>query len=425
MNISLHSALPRRALVSNASDAAGYQLFSTALSIIVVTALGFSATQVGLLNALGTLSFLFLVVPIGALVDRVGALRILILSLLLKSLLALATLLLVALGLLNTVAAMIVVTAMGIAVVASENAQVAATPMLVFSQDRIADLVARMAAADRVAGVVAPATAGALLTLGNDAIPPALTLVLFVLALLAALSMARQRARVSGTGAGREDPSGSGAEQAPSADPPAPKGSSLGYGFVLMVRDRTLLATTLLVMAGNIGLAIGDSVESILVLRLLDLGVLFYGLLGTIAALSGLAAAVVAPRIVRAFPVRAIFGVGAVVQAGVAALPLLALLVPQAGYVVMGAFSALWSITLTITNIAGGAYAASAVEPSALGRTAAARRMLTMGAVPIAALGGGLLADVVGMIAPLVVWPTVTIAAAVLFLLLGRRERRS
>ncbi|MGO1686395.1 MAG: hypothetical protein ACTHYR_15595 [Brachybacterium sp.] len=192
----------------------------------------------------------------------------------------------------------------------------------------------------------------------------------------------------------------------------------------MLFQDRTLLATTLLVMAGNIGLAIGDSVESILVLRFLDLGVLFYGLLGTIAALSGLAAAAVAPRIVRALPVRTIFGVGAVVQSAVAALPLLALLVPSTGYVVMGAFSALWSITLTITNIAGGAYAAAAVDPASLGRTAAARRMLTMGAVPIAALGGGVLADLAGMIAPLIVWPAVTIAAALLFLLLGRRERR-
>ncbi|MDN5822398.1 MAG: MFS transporter [Brachybacterium sp.] len=422
MNQPLRSALPGRALVSNASDAAGYQLSSTALSVIVVTVLGFSATQVGLLNALGTMSFLFLVVPIGALVDRIGALQILVLSLLLKSALALVTLMLVVLGLLNAVTAMIVVTVMGVAVVASENAQVAATPLLTSSQARIADLVARMTAADRIAGVVAPATAGALLALGGAAIPLALALVLFALALLAATSLVRLRTNSSAAGAETEEPSGPGTEQEPEGAPASKRGA-IGHGFVLMVRDRTLLATTLLVMAGNIGLAIGDSVESILVLRLLDLGVLFYGLLGTIAALSGLAAAAVAPRVVRAFPVRTIFGVGAVVQSGVAALPLIALLVPAAGYVVMGAFSALWAITLTITNIAGGAYAAAAVEPSALGRTAAARRMLTMGAVPIAALGGGLLADFAGMIAPLIVWPAVTIAAAALFLLLGRRER--
>ncbi|MGO1286537.1 MAG: MFS transporter [Brachybacterium sp.] len=189
MNTLVHSSLPRRALFSNASDAAGYQLYSTALSIIVVTVLGFSATQVGLLNALGTLSFLFLVVPIGALVDRIGAPRILVLSLALKTTLALATLLLVVFGLLNTATAMAVVTVMGVAVVASENAQVAVTPMLVGAKDRIADLVARMTAADRVAGVVAPAAAGALLALGSAAVPLALALALFVLALLPAASL--------------------------------------------------------------------------------------------------------------------------------------------------------------------------------------------------------------------------------------------
>lgn len=426
MNTLVHSSLPRRALFSNASDAAGYQLYSTALSIIVVTVLGFSATQVGLLNALGTLSFLFLVVPIGALVDRIGAPRILVLSLALKTTLALATLLLVVFGLLNTATAMAVVTVMGVAVVASENAQVAVIPMLVGAKDRIADLVARMTAADRVAGVVAPAAAGALLALGSAAVPLALALALFVLALLPAASLLGLRTGSStAEGAGSDtEPEASSTQDARRAAPPAVRGGSLGHGFVVLFQDRTLLATTLLVMAGNIGLAIGDSVESILVLRFLDLGVLFYGLLGTIAALSGLAAAAVAPRIVRALPVRTIFGVGAVVQSAVAALPLLALLVPSTGYVVMGAFSALWSITLTITNIAGGAYAAAAVDPASLGRTAAARRMLTMGAVPIAALGGGVLADLAGMIAPLIVWPAVTIAAALLFLLLGRRERR-
>lgn len=416
MNTHVHSSLPRRALFSNASDATGHQLYSTALSVIVVTVLGFSATQVGLLNALGTLSFLVLVVPIGALVDRVGAARILILSLALKTGLALVTSIAAMWGHLNAAAAMVVVTAMGIAVVASENAQVAITPMLVGSKDRIADLVARMTAADRVAGVIAPAVAGALLALGTETIPLALALVLFVLALVPAASLLTVPRRAGEPVAGAQ-------ETEPRASQSSREGL-LGHGFALMVRDRTLLATTLLVMAGNIGLAIGDSVESILVLRLLDLGILFYGLLGTIAALSGLAAAAVAPRIVRALPVRTIFGVGAVVQSAVAALPLLALLFPGAGYVVMGAFSALWSITLTITNIAGGAYAAAAVDPSALGRTAAARRMLTMGAVPIAALGGGLLADIAGMMAPLIVWPAVTVVAALLFLLLGRRARR-
>lgn len=422
MNISPCFSLPRRALLSNGSDAAGYQLWSTALSVVVVTVLGFGATQVGLLNALGTASFLLLVVPLGALVDRAGAPRVLVFSLGVKLILVLVTVALLILGALTQVAAMVVVAVMGVAVVASENAQVAITPLLATTKDGIADLVARMTAADRVAGVVAPATAGALLAVTADVVPFLLALVLVVMALVPALPL--RALRPGGTA---DAPTTTGTFEARGAGGDGPRSGRGGFahGFVMLGRDRTLLATTLLVTAGNIGLAIGDSVESILVLRLLDLGVVFYGLLGTIAALSGLGAAVIAPRIVRALPVRMIFGIGAVVQSAVAALPLLALLVPSAGYVLMGAFSALWSITLTITNISGGAYAAAAVDPAFLGRTAAARRMLTMGSVPVAAFGGGLLADLAGMAVPLILWPALTIVAALLFLLLGGGERRA
>ncbi|MFC3399270.1 hypothetical protein ACFOEP_12685 [Microbacterium amylolyticum] len=78
--------------------------------------------------------------------------------------------------------------------------------------------------------------------------------------------------------------------------------AGLFEGFRVLVRNRLLLGTTVLIAAGNIGLAIGDSVEAILVLRVLDLGVLFYGALGTIAACAGLLASVVAPRIVQTIP---------------------------------------------------------------------------------------------------------------------------
>lgn len=66
----------RPAILSNASDAGANQLFGITLDIVTVTVLGFSATQVGLLNALGSLAFLFLSVPLGMLVDRVGAARV-------------------------------------------------------------------------------------------------------------------------------------------------------------------------------------------------------------------------------------------------------------------------------------------------------------------------------------------------------------
>ncbi len=55
-------------------------------------------------------------------------------------------------------------------------------------------------------------------------------------------------------------------------------------------------------------------------------------------------------------------------------------------------------------------------------RASAAQRTITMGPVPLAALRGGLLADVFGMGMPLVVWPLLTLGAAALFFLLTARR---
>lgn len=418
MRQTLRPPLSRHALISNASDAAGNQTYDTAVSIIVVTILGFSATQVGLLNALGTLSFLLFAVPLGMAVDAVGAARILVASLGIKTALATLTFTLCVAGVLETVSAIVIVAIMGLATVASENAQTAIVPRLVDSTHETAHLVARMASADRIAGVVAPGGTGVLLTVAGAGVPLGLSAVLLILALLAAIRLLSPLPCAAATAHGH------GTEHAEAGLPEERRSSaSFSHGFALLLRNRFLLATTLLVTAGNMGLAIGDSVDAILVLRVLDLGTMFYGAMGTIAAITGLVASMLAPRIVYALPVRRIFVVGAIVQSAVAGLPLLALLNPAGGLVIMGAFSGLWAITLTITNIAGAAYAARAVPVTSLGRASAARRTITMGCVPIAALGGGVLADPGGIIAPLVVWPALTLMAAVVFFMLTARRR--
>lgn len=417
--------LQRPALLSNAADAAGTQLYDTILSIVVVTALGFTATQLGLLNALGSLSFLLLVVPIGLLVDHWGPGRSIVLSLTVKLVAAACTLLLAATGTLGTLSTCVLVTIIGAVTVASENAQTALVPRISGDGRDIAAFIANMAAADRIVGIIAPALAGMLVALTGSGPAFALAVLLLGIAVVPAL-------RLRGLGGASPDPGADREEQSPAAGPEgdgaggdrAPDGllAALTHGFVLLGRDRFLLGTTLLVAAGNIGLAMGDSLEPLLVLRELGLGTVFFGLLGTIGAVSGIAATFLAPRVVALLSTRRIFVVGAFVQSGVAALPLLSLLVPWIAYGSMSAFNALWAITLTITNIAGAAYAAQAVAVESLGRAAAARRMITMGCVPIAALASGALADLTRLAVPLLVWPLLTLAAAVSFLVMTRES---
>lgn len=413
-----HPHLLRRALISNASDAAGYQLYDTTLAIVVVTSLGFSATQVGLLNALGSLPFLLLAVPIGIIVDSWGPSRIIMLSLAVKILAAGATLVLLTSGLLETIATFMLVTTMGITTLASENALTALVPRIATGKREITSFVSSMAAADRIAGIIAPSLAGALAAASGSAYALGLATALLGIAAIAAGRLLvippAARAAVARVSASAE-------EQTRKREIRA----QLTHGFAILKNDRFLLGTTLLVAAGNAGLAMGDSLEPILVLRELGLGKLYYGLLGTLGALSGILATLIAPRVTNRITTKRLFVIGALVQSAVAALPLMSLLVPSIASVSMGAFSALWAITLTITNIAGTTYAAQAVSKESLGRAAAARRMITMGSVPLAALGAGALADAAGLALPLLVWPMLTILAAVIFLALTSRPSGS
>lgn len=401
----------RPAILSNASDAGANQLFGITLDIVTVTVLGFSATQVGLLNALGSLAFLFLSVPLGMLVDRVGAARVLAVSLVAKLLGSGTVLILFLTGQLGTVAAMVAVTVTGILTVASENAQTTIVPGLTRDTRGIAHVIATMASIDRAAGIIFPGVTGALIALWGGAPALALSTAFFALAVAAMLPLVRK-------GPGRVRPA-----RAPSAaGNPAGAAKVLalgaGHGFAVLLRNRVLLGITLLTAAGNIGLAIGSSIQPILILRTLGLGMGFYGILGTVAAAAALTATFVAPAMVRRVSLRRLFGWGAVLQAVVAALSLAAYLWPGAAVVLLLAFEVCWAATLTVTNIAGAAFTANAVSATSLGRTSAAQRTITMGSVPLAAVGGGLLADAFGLGVPLLVWPLLTLGAAALFFML-------
>lgn len=412
-----HADRPRptvlpRLLTSNGLDAASGKMLDTVLDVVTVTVLGMSTTQLGLLNALGTISFLLLAVPLGSVVDARGAARVLPVVLTGKvAILAATTSLLIA-GALHPVVLMALVTALGVLTVAAENAQVSAVPLIEPDHGRIATAVASLSAADRVAGVVIPGATGLLLAAVGASRMLTVATVLAVLALVAALGLRRSQQRQSA----ESDEQARGAEE---AGAPAARSSMLA-GFHELASDRLLLASVILTTAGNMGLAIGDSVEAVLVLRRLDLGAAYWGALGTVGAVSGLVSAAVSPRIVRAIEARRIFAAGAMVQALVAALPLASLLLPGAGAALMLVFSALWSVTLTVTNIAAGSYLATTVAPAVLGRTSAASRTLTMGSVPVAAFLGGWLGDAAGLAAPLALWPGLTLAAAIGFVILTR-----
>lgn len=391
--------LRRRLVVSNLIDAIAGNMFSTCFAIVAVMNLHYTATQIGVMNAAGSIAILLLAIPVGSWVDRIGPVVALKRAYVAKlAMMVVATVCFVE-HVLSFWAALALVFLVGLASVASENAQ-ATSAAHVGGDGEISRTVSKMASADEAAQIAIPGAVGlALAYVGGSAV--------FVAACMCAAACALYFVP---------------ARPEERADEPVetePIRHSAVAGFGIMRQDRLLWTTVLVVAAGNIGLAIGDSVDSILVLRRLDLGAPFYGLTGTVAAIAGLAASLLAPRVVDAFASVDIFTWGAFLQSAVAALPLVALSFVGWSKVILLVFSALWSMVLVITNISGFSYLASSVDKAVMGRTVAARRTVTMGCVPFAALAGGLLADWGGIEVPLIIWPAITAAAACTFYIFG------
>ncbi|RRD35571.1 MFS transporter [Leucobacter sp. OH2974_COT-288] len=406
--------------LSNLGDAAGTKLFDTVISLTVVLHLGFSATQLGLLNFLGALSFFLLAVPAGIIVDRIGAVPALLSSLLAKTVFIFAVLALFYYDALNATTTLILVTVLGALSLFTETAQTTVAPLLVHEERKIADVVAKLAAADQVMSVAVPVAGGLLFALSGSLGGLLTAAALALIAALAALRLWRIRARSTASPAQPAAAGDSATAAAVAADAAKTQPAGVLAGFKVIFRHRLLLATTLLVAAGNIGLAIGDTLTDLLLLRYMGVSPFVYGLLEGIGAIAGIIAALLSPRLLDRLPTSRIFGCGAVAQGLIACLPLVALTVPALSYPAMFLLSAGWAFIITVTNIAGSAYAAQVVPQRVLGRSIGARRMLTMGAVPFAALSSGILADLFDLWLPLLLWPAITLAAALLFFLLAR-----
>lgn len=415
----------RLAQFSNATDASGREFLEATLTIVAISVLGFSTTQIGILDFLESSAFMFLALPIGLLVDTYTPARILGVSLLMKIALSGALVLGLALGVTHPMFFMAIVFLLGVTAVGSENAQTSLIPFLTRDTSRIEDAVSRMAMADSIAGVVAPAAAG--LTLAFTSAPTAAgaALVCFILAAWSALRIA-QRLRTSTVEkeeASQETADSPETEQAAAEKDTRSFLTKLTEGFRIIGANRFLLGATTLIAAGNIGLALSDSMVSVVILRTLDLGMPFFGALGTMAALASIVAAPLAPKVVRAVPIRTVFLTSSILQAIIALFPLLALLLPQAAYVLFAVKSIAWAFTLTIANIAGFSYVAKTVDKARLGRASAALRMITMGTVPFAALFGGILADLTSVYVPLIVWPALTAVAVLVYAVLTQPEK--
>ena len=417
----------RLAKASNATDAFFVQAFGPWIEIVAVALLAASAWQMGLLNALTTVAFMILGIPIGVFVDRFEAVRVLKLALVAKVALAAVLVAVAVSGHLSIPFLLVFATVMGIVTVATETAQVSTVPALTDHEGQLSRTVANIATWDRIASLVAPvAVAYGVTMLGAN-----WTLLAAVGFAVLAMILALLITKPAATQAAPEelDTSDADVEAGVDAEPAAAQAPAkqtfweqVKDGWSVLVADRQLAGMTWLSTFTNAGLSMGAAVESILVIQTLDLGVEFYGILGSLAAVSGIAASFVSGRISDAVPVRKLYVWGGMGQCVAAALPLFALLAPQAAVVLLIVHTMVWGVILTITNVASQIYAATTVEQRLLGRISAFRRTLTMGLVPLGSVIGGVLGTVAGLWLPLLLWPVFALFGVLIYMTLDRRR---
>lgn len=416
-------------LLSNLLDAGGRQGADLATDVLAVAVLGATAAQMGLLNAIGTLAFLVLGIPIGVMVDRSPTVRLLVGSGLVRAGLLSTLVVAWAVDGLSLVHLYAVAALAGVATVVTETAQTAIIPRLVGTTG-VSRLVSRMQSAESVVRLVVPALAGAVVALTGAG--PALA-VAAALTAVAALVMVRVRLVSAGQAAEQhaEHAAGEPYDRVTRATRGEPRaGGALRQlihearqGWSTLRSNRALWRLTLGAMVINLGLAVHSAVEVVLVLRTLDLGPTVLGLLVSVGALGALLGSVIAVPLSMRLGVPAVLRVAVLALAPVAGLTLAALADPDRAVVWLMAGTFLWGVAMVVYNVLNAGLAAELTPGHLMGRVTATRRTLTMGIVPVGSLVGGFAADLAGVAAAVILWIILTAIGSVVTA--AARVRRS
>lgn len=387
-------------LISNALDAAGRQVADLATDVLAVVVLGASAAQMGVLNALGTLAFLVLGIPVGVLVDRSPTVRLLLGSGLVRTALLASVVLAWSLDALTMWHLYAVALLAGTAALVVETTQTAIVARVVGTAG-VSRLVSRLQSAESVISLVVPALAGALVALSGAGATMAVGAGLTLLAAFAVLRLRVQRTEQSERG---HDARAALAQFLHEAR----------LGWVTLRGRPALWRLSLGTMAVNLGLAVYSAIEVVLVLRELDLGAATLGLIMSAGGVGGLLGSLVAVPLADRLGVPRMLRVSVLLLAPVAALTLMALLDRDRATLWLLAGTFLWGVVIVAYNVVNAGLSAELTPTELLGRVSATRRTLTMGIVPVGGVAGGLLADSAGMAVTVVVWIVLNAIGAVI-----------
>lgn len=388
-------------LISNALDAAGRQAADLATDVLAVVVLGASAAQMGVLNALGTLAFLVLGIPVGVLVDRSPTVRLLLGSGVVRTLLLASVVLAWSLDVLTMMHLYAVALLAGTAALVVESTQTAIVPRVVGTAG-VSRLVSRLQSAESVITLVVPTLAGGLVALSGAGVTLAVGAALTLLAALVVLRLRVQSVESTGSPQGEQGARAALARFFHEAH----------LGWATLRSRPALWRLSLGTMTVNLGLAVYSAIEVVLVLRELGLGAATLGLIMSAGGVGGLLGSLVAVPLADRIGVSPVLRGSLLLLAPTAALTLVALLDRDRATAWLLAGTFLWGVVIVAYNVVNAGLTAELTPTELLGRVSATRRTLTMGIVPIGGVGGGLLADSTGMAVTVAAWIALNLVGA-------------
>ncbi|MCJ1715727.1 MFS transporter [Microbacterium sp. M1A1_1b] len=406
---------PGRLLIAhNLTDAVGSRVLADTITVLAVLG-GMAATELGVLNAVESTVVVVIAVPTSLLLDRVGFRWVLPVAMSAKLALGLAAGLVFAVVGFDGIATILFVAAVACFGVVSELGQLIAARELSRAGSTMTRLIAFMEATDKVASLAVPALVGFFLARGLGlpllvAAMSSLVCAVGTALVLSTSSPSRSTDRAVIPAQTQEH-----AQARTSA-----RLSEVFLGFRIIWLNRRLRCVVILLAATNAGLGMGDTVLVVLVLQVLQLSPVVYGALSSVGAATALCAALVAPAVLNRWSSSQIFMSTSVAQLAFAVLPLVASLAPGWAVPLLIAHDVGWSATITILGIAAATLAAREVHLAAVARVTAASRVVTIGVIPVAAVGGGLLTDTWGTAPALLAWVLVAATAMILCMSIQR-----
>lgn len=291
-----------------------------AFQVLIVTVVAATPFQIGVLNALSVVPYLFLGLIVGALMDRWKRQRTLVLTSIGRAVVLAAIPVLLLLEALTFWSLAVVMLALGVLTLFSDSASQPLLPHLV-PRSSLVSANARLGQSETVAGTAGPALGGALFNVLGAPL-------LFVFEAAAQAVSAVLQSRISVI------------ETVP---PPRPQGHHIGHdiaeGMRFTYRHRTLRPLALSVHVWFLGNSIVATLFAVFVLRELQLPAWAFGITLAFGGVGGFLGAVVAP------------GIGARIGAGRAILLGRALIIPPWALLALAPIGPDSSLTLLLTLI--------------------------------------------------------------------------